>query len=165
MAGEFQKDIKFDEVQVGDLVLVELFGEDNWTFIGDRRGIAKIRFGDAWHFDGMPPLYKEALGYRLFRVTTMDSAWDAKNLERVLVLAEISESSDAILLAAEVRRLRKIEAGVKKMVEDRKNVIEAVRKDAAYYISVDMPQSAEFHRMNAEKIQGEVWPLEALLNE
>lgn len=165
MACEFQKDIKFDDIVAGDLVLVELFGEDNFTFLGDRRGIAKIRFGDAWHFEGMPPLYKEALGYRLFRVTVMDAEHDAKNFERVLVLAETSESSDAILLAGEVRRLRKIEDGLKNLVAMRKQVVEALRTEADEWDSMGAWQSAGFNRDNADKIMGEVWPLEALLNE
>jgi hypothetical protein len=37
---------------------------------------------------------------------------DAERLERVLVIAEYSESWDAILLATEVRRLRKIETAL-----------------------------------------------------
>jgi len=50
---------------------------------------------------------------------------EEKELERVIVLAENSESMDAIRLAAEVRRLRKIEDGLKNLIAMRKHDAEA----------------------------------------
>lgn len=117
MSCEFQKDIKFDEIEVGNLVLVELFGEDNWTFLGDRRGTAMRRIGDTWYFKDMQPLYKEAIGYRLFRVTVMDAEWEWKNLESVIGKARYSESTDAHLLVAEIDRLRGIETRVQRLAD------------------------------------------------
>ena len=75
MPAEYQKDITFDEIETGDTVLVELFGEDG-SYLGDRRGVAKVEYNGVWYFDGMLPVYKEALGYRLFRVTVLDGPVD-----------------------------------------------------------------------------------------
>ena len=75
MPGEFQKDIKFDDIEAGDLVLVELFDTDG-SYLGDRRGVAKFEDDGVWHFDGMKPLYRGALGYRLFRVTVFSAPVD-----------------------------------------------------------------------------------------
>lgn len=69
MACEVQKDVKFDEIAEGDLIVLEVFSDDNTRFIGDYRGTAR-RFEDGvWHFDGMDSLENDEWeNYRLFRV-------------------------------------------------------------------------------------------------
>lgn len=52
-------------------------------------------------------------------------------LERVLVLAEWSESSDAQLLAAEVRRLSNIEEAMKSLADEKRKEAEEHRSYAS----------------------------------
>lgn len=145
MSCEFQKDIKFDEIEDGDLVLVELFSEDGCKFLGDRRGTAMRRIGDTWYFKDMQPLYKEAKGYRLFRVTEL-----------------VEEST---VPTAELERLRGIEDGLKKLVGMRKQVADSLRAEADEWESMGAWQSAGFNRDDADKLMAEVGPLEALLGD
>lgn len=86
MPGEFQKGIKFDDIRKGDLIVVELFGEDG-SFLGDRRGYAvSQKEHGVWTFSGMSSLYREALGYRLFRVEPKSAA--EVELERLAAFEE-----------------------------------------------------------------------------
>ncbi len=140
MPGEFQKDVKFDDIRKGDLIVVELFSEDNFTFLGDRRGYAVRLENGVWSFSGMKPLYQDAKGYRLFRVEPPSKA------------------------EAELERLRKIENGLKEIVESRKKLVETLRAEAVECESMDWHQTARFNRDSADRLMAEVWPLEALLN-
>jgi len=74
--------------------------------------------------------------------------------------------ADAVrgFVLAETERLRKIEDGLKNLVAMRRQVLDNIRADAEYHEAVGMPRSAEFDRASAEKLEGEIWPLEALLN-
>ncbi len=56
---------------------------------------------------------------------------EEKELERVLVIAENSESMDAIRLAAEVRRLRSIESSLKNAIAWKLTQAGALRLSAA----------------------------------
>jgi hypothetical protein len=71
---------------------------------------------------------------------------------------------NALELVEEVERLRKIEAGVRKMIEDRKNVVELVRGEADEDEALGLVRTAGFHRDNAERLMSDIWPLEALLD-
>jgi hypothetical protein len=143
MAGEFQKDIKFDEVQVGDLILVELFEGNH--FYGDRRGTAKIRIGDIWYFDDMYPVYKEAGGYRMFKVTKL-----------------VVES---LVPTTELERLRKIEAGLKEIVAKRTQSVETLKTDASILRAHGAFDASDSVLRVVDKIVAQTKPLEALLGE
>lgn len=94
MAGEYQKDVKFDEVQVGDLILIEIFDEAG-NFMGDRRGIAKEELDGLWYFEGTSPIYRDAKGFRMFKVT------------------DLSTPKTVTVETAELERLRAIEQRIK----------------------------------------------------
>lgn len=145
MAAEYQMSVTFDEVEVGDLILVELFGEDNWTYLGDRRGIAKEKVDGIWYFEGMHPVYRGALGYRMFKVTE-----------------KIAES---IIPTAELERLRKIEAGLKEIVAERTEAVHKLRSEAFILKSHGAFDLADSVFRDVDKIVAEASSLEALLGE
>lgn len=72
---------------------------------------------------------------------------EPRDLETVLVIAENSESSDAILLAAEVRRLRKIEDALKDSVE-RKRTLAASEWQRADDLSREGRNTASIYTLN-----------------
>jgi hypothetical protein len=161
---EFQKDIKFDDIHVGDLVLVELFGEDNWTFLGDRRGTAMRRIGDTWYFKDMQPLYKEAVGYRLFRVTVMDAEWERNKLKGIVGAAKYSLDSDKAMMAREIERLGKIEDGLKEIVEKSTQTVETLKAEAKICRDHGSYSASDILLTDSIRIVAQVKPLEALLN-
>lgn len=67
-------------------------------------------------------------------------------------------------LVDEVDRLRKIEDGVEKIIAMRKQVAESLRAEADDFAANHLLQSAQFNRATADRLMGEVWPLEALLH-
>ena len=144
MAGEFQKDIKFDDVQVGDLILVELFREDG-SYLGERRGIAERQEAGIWYFKDMPLIDRSALGYRLFKVTPLSG--------------ETPEQ--------ELARLRKIEAGVKDQVASLKRVLEDIDAGIAQAIEQEYfygTNGVHELRERAQRIRSDIYMLEALLD-
>lgn len=74
MPAEYQQDITFDEIQIGDLVLIEYFSNEG-HYLGDDRGTASYLFDDVWYFRDRGPLYRES-GYRLFRVSVVNGPVD-----------------------------------------------------------------------------------------
>lgn len=125
MPVEVQKDITFEGIREGDLIVVEMFGADGFTFLGDRRGVAvrkvmrEERQRTEWHFDGMTPLYAFMTNYRLFRVEPPTEA------------------------ETELDRLRKIEAALKDLIALRKEVLRHVRaqivteRDNGYFYGIN----------------------------
>lgn len=171
MAVEVQTPVTLDEIKSGDQIVVEVFSLDGNVYFGERRGTATYRSDldrrcYKWNFDGMNALFSnDDENYRMFRVEPQESEED--RLERVLVIAENSESSDAILLAAEVRRLRKIEDGLKNRIAMLKQVRAALLQDVERETKLDYfygTNGVIELREKAERIMAEVWPLEALLD-
>jgi hypothetical protein len=124
MACEYQKDITFDEIRAGDVVLIEYFSAEG-AYLGDSRGTASYLFDGIWHFYDRGPLYRES-GYRLFKVTDLDAKQTGMEEHRLLVLVNkakadrdrafsggadmnqaLGNQCDAVVeLAGEVERLR-----------------------------------------------------------
>lgn len=85
-------------------------------------------------------------------------------LERVLTLAENSESSDAILLAAEVRRLRKIEAGLIGHIERHTKLAKTLGAEAAMWRNNGNYRAAENLTHDADGIMFRVRRLQTILD-
>lgn len=78
MPGEFQKPIEFDNIQIGDEILVEFFTKEI-EFKGTERGVARERINDCWFFEGMPPLLSRDFfetENRMFKVTVFSAPVD-----------------------------------------------------------------------------------------
>jgi len=67
-------------------------------------------------------------------------------------------------LEGKIERLAAIVDGMKNLIAMRKQVVETLRAEATEWDSIGAWQSAGFNRDNAHKLEGEIWPLEALLN-
>jgi hypothetical protein len=147
MTSEYQKDVKFDEVQVGDLILVELFEADG-SYVGDRRGVAKVRIGDMWHFDGMFPVYKEALGYRMFKVTDLSGP----------------ATGTTVVETAELLRLRKIEAALKDLTRCKRQSRDNLLEDARACRDEWQIEDALHYERMATKTLNEITGLEMMIN-
>jgi hypothetical protein len=145
MAGEFQKDVKFNEIEVGDMILVELFGETG-EYFGDRRGTAKERIGDIWYFDDMYPVYKDVAGYRMFKVTEI-----------------VAETTVPV---AELERLRGIEERAKALyaVKDQEAKAASARMEEAMSSDDIGSVSAFSHARTAARWYGQRKELEDILD-
>lgn len=78
MPVEFQKKIEFDNIQIGDEILVEFFTKEI-EFKGTKRGVARERINDCWFFEGMPPLLHRDFfetENRMFKVTVFSAPVD-----------------------------------------------------------------------------------------
>lgn len=85
-----------------------------------------------------------------------------KELERVLVLAENSESTEAIVLAAEVRRLQAMEARLKDLMAYKRDRINKDRQIAAE--QGDSWLGVNSHTISANMLDQELQNLERVLN-
>lgn len=85
-----------------------------------------------------------------------------KELERVLVLAENSESTEAIVLAAEVRRLQAMEARLKDLMAYKRVRINKDRQIAAE--QGDSWLGVNSHTISANMLDQELQNLERVLN-
>lgn len=175
MPAEYQRDVTFDEVQVGDLILVELFDGDG-SYLGDRRGVAKeLKHNSVWIFDGMYPVYKDAAGYRLFKVLDLDGdpedvedrthlnyLRNASDVDKVLLRAEYSDSTDALVLAGEIRRLRRMEDRVKSLLAEKRD-----RVAASIASAVEISDNDRVNGLikSVARLKRECRELEGLLND
>lgn len=143
MGCEVQKDVKFAEIEVGDLIVMQVFNADNTALIEERRGVAthKMHLDPAWHFDGMGSLYADtSVNYRLFRVEPPSQA------------------------EVELERLRKIEAGLRGYVERHTELAGKLGAQAVMLRSSKNYVGAQNLSKDADDIMFRVRRLEAILN-
>lgn len=89
----------------------------------------------------------------------------SKDLERVLVIAENSESMDAITLAAEVRRLRRMEARVVELLGAKKQALSEIRSDMDVCLENDWDEGHERLVGEESRALAEINVLERIIND
>lgn len=91
MNAEYQTPIEFEDIKKDDVVVMEVFSDDNNRYIGEWRGKALHTISTTsiekvtvtWYFDGMSPLYSDStLNYRLFRVEPPSELEKLRELEK-----------------------------------------------------------------------------------
>lgn len=133
MNAEYQTPIKFEDIKKDDVVVMEVFSDDDNRFIGDWRGKAlqiisttfNAKTTETWYFDGMGPLYSDStLNYRIFRVEPPSELEKLRELEKkvkdtlkqrraershvveeAILLHRVGMYDDAILLMDTVEKL------------------------------------------------------------
>jgi hypothetical protein len=150
MGCEVQKDVRFEDIAEGDVIVMEVFNADNTAFIGDYRGTAThmTRHHDnregwfyMWNFDGMHGLRSDSkANYRLFRVEPPSAA------------------------ETELDRLRKIESGLRGYVDRHTDLAKTLRGVAVEARSNKNYLGAENLTNQADDIMYRMRRLEAILN-
>lgn len=93
------------------------------------------------------------------------SAWAQRPLEQIIILAENSESTDAIRLAKEIRRLHRFENKVKKNLEKAQAELKVQEAEFKYAFENDLSMRTNQANERMMELDTEIALLEDLLKE